>query len=323
MTSHPAPGCTVGIDIGGSKLAGGVVDERGRVLDRLVRPTPTTSPRATEDAIVAVVAELAERHVVAAVGLGAAGFVDETRSTVLFSPHLAWRREPLRDAIQSRVGLPVVVENDANAAAWAEWRFGAGRGESNLALVNLGTGIGGALVVDGSLLRGRYGLAGEFGHLTVVPGGLRCPCGNRGCWEQYASGNALVREARELARSGSPVAQELLDRVDGDVESIDGAGVTAAARDGDPAAIELFEGVGHWLGLGLANLAAAFDPGLLVIGGGVSEAGDLLLTPAREAFRRSLTGRGYRPEARIERAELGNDAGFIGAADLARSRVAA
>ena len=308
----------IGIDIGGTKLAAGVVDDTGTVIEQVRRETPSTSPSATEETIIEVVNELRSRHEVAAVGIGAAGFIDSDRATVRFSPHLAWREEPLRDAISSRVGVPVVIENDANAAAWAEWRFGAGRGADVLACVNLGTGIGGGLVVNGALLRGGYGMAAEFGHVTVVPGGHRCECGNRGCWEQYASGNALVREARELAASKSPVAQGLLTLVDGDAEAITGPVVTEAAKARDPAAIELFQDVGRWLGLGLAGLAAALDPTMFVIGGGVSEAGELLLGPAREAFGRSLTGRGYRPEAPIVAAALGNDAGVIGAADLAR-----
>jgi glucokinase len=212
----------------------------------------------------------------------------------------------------------VVVENDANAALWAEWRFGAGQGEDDLICVNLGTGIGGSIMIGGELQRGKYGVAGEFGHMQVVPGGHRCECGNRGCWEQYASGNALVREARELAVADSPVAQGLLERVGGDPSKLTGPIVADAAIAGDPAAIELFEEVGRWLGIGLANLAAAFDPGGFIIGGGVSEAGDVLIGPARDAYRRQLTGRGFRPEARVVRAQLGNEAGLIGAADLAR-----
>jgi glucokinase len=309
---------TIGVDIGGTKVAGGVVDADGQILARERRDTPGRNPHDTEDTIADVVTALSAEYDTVAVGIGAAGFVDASRSSVLFAPHLAWRHEPLRAGVERRLSMPVVVENDANAAAWAEWRFGAAVGETHLLCVNLGTGIGGALVIDGVVQRGKFGVAGEFGHMTMVPGGHRCECGNRGCWEQYASGNALVREARELAASGSPVAQALLERTDGDVRSITGPVVTEAAKDGDPTAIELFEEVGRWLGLGLANLAAAFDPSCFVIGGGVSEAGDLLLGPARETFRRSLTGRGFRPEPRIVRAELGNEAGLIGAADLAR-----
>jgi glucokinase len=320
VTDHPSVdhGLTVGVDIGGSKVLAGVVDAAGAVVERLRRATPSTSPAATEETIVEVVNELSSRHDVRAVGIGAAGYIDSSRSIVLFSPHLAWRNEPLRASVESRVPVPVLIDNDANAGAWAEWRFGAGRGEPFLACVNLGTGIGGGLVVDGQLVRGGYGLAAEFGHVVVVPGGHRCECGNRGCWEQYASGNALVREARDLAMSRSPVAQGLLTLVDGDPSAITGPVVTAAAMAGDPAAIELFGEVGTWLGLGLAGLAAVLDPTRFVIGGGVSAAGELLLGPARQAFHRSLTGRGYRPVAPVVAAALGNDAGFIGAADLAR-----
>lgn len=310
----------IGVDIGGTKIAAGVVDEQGRVIDRARRETPhrSHSPRLVEDAIAEVVAELAGRHDVVAVGIGAAGFVDAEGASVLFAPHLAWRNEPLHQAVQDRVGLPVLVENDANAAAWAEWRFGAARGESHVVCVNLGTGIGGGILIDGQIQRGRFGIAGEFGHMQVVPGGHRCECGNRGCWEQYASGNALAREARELAAAGSPVATGLLERAGGDVAAITGLLVAEAAADGDAEAVELLAEIGTWLGIGLANLAAALDPGLFVIGGGVSEAGALLLEPAQVAFRRSLTGRGYRPEARIVQAGLGNEAGLVGAADLAR-----
>ncbi|MEU3017286.1 ROK family glucokinase [Nocardiopsis sp. NPDC007018] len=314
---HPL---TIGVDIGGTKVAAGVVTPGGRVLARLRTQTPDRSRNASvvEDTIVAVVSELRREYRVRAVGVGAAGFVDERRSRVLFAPHLSWREEPLRDALSVRLGLPVVVENDANASAWAEVRAGAARGVDDVVVVNLGTGIGGAVVLGGELRRGRYGIAGEFGHMTVVPGGHRCECGNRGCWEQYASGNALTREARELVAAGSPVAEALRQAVGGEPALITGPLVSELALKGDRACRELLEEAGGWLGVGLANLAAAFDPELFVIGGGVSEVGELLLGPARSAFARGLTGRGYRPEARVVAAALGNQAGLVGAADLAR-----
>jgi glucokinase len=315
----------IGIDIGGTKVAGGVVDADGTVLRRARRDTPhrSTSPSVVEDTIVSVVHELLSTGGgdIAAVGIGAAGFVAADRATVVFAPHLSWRNEPLREALRSRVPLPVFVDNDANAAVWAEHRYGAGRGESHLVMVNLGTGIGGGIVLDGRVIRGRFGIAGEFGHMQVVPDGIRCECGNRGCWEQYASGNALVREARALMSAGSPVVSDLFDRVGGRPQDLTGPLVTEAARDGDPLARELLSEIGRWLGIGMADLAAALDPGTFVIGGGVSAAGDLLLGPAREAFRRQLTGRGYRPEATIVAAQLGNEAGLVGAADLARTDV--
>jgi glucokinase len=313
----------IGIDIGGTKVAGGVVDADGIIIHRARRDTPdrSKSPSVVEGTIVEVVAELmqiAGQETVAAVGIGAAGFVAADRATVVFAPHLSWRDEPLQAALQKRVALPIFVDNDANAAVWAEWKFGAAQGETHVMMITLGTGIGGGILINGQVQRGRFGIAGEFGHMQVVPGGHRCECGNRGCWEQYASGNALVREAHSMFSANSPIASDLLDSVNGVVDDLTGPLITQAARDGDPTARELLAEIGYWLGVGIANLAAAFDPGTFVIGGGVSAAGDLLLVSARETFKRHLTGRGYRPEARIVAAQLGNDAGLIGAADLAR-----
>lgn len=317
---------SIGIDIGGTKVAGGVVNGDGEITLQLRRDTPhrSTSPAVVEDVIVGVVDELMSQvdpDQVAAIGIGAAGFVAADRATVVFAPHLSWRDEPLRDRLRGRVTKPVFIDNDANAAAWAEWRFGAARGHSHLVMITLGTGIGGGLLIDGHVMRGRYGIAGEFGHMQVVPDGHRCECGNRGCWEQYASGNALVREARAMVSARSPIAMDMIARIDGDPSHLTGPLVTEAARDGDRMATELLADVGTWLGIGIADLAAALDPGIFVIGGGVSAAGDLLLEPARKAFARQLTGRGHRPAAVIVQAELGNDAGLIGAADLARSSV--
>ena len=318
MIGRSAP-LTIGIDIGGTKVLGGVVDEHGTVLTSRRRLTPGRSVPAVEDTIVELVDTLSAEYDVAAVGIGAAGFVDASRSTVLFSPHLAWRDEPLRDALMRRISVPVVVDNDANTAALAECRFGAGAGHRYVLCLTMGTGIGGALVLDNRVFRGANGMAGEFGHMQVVPDGHWCECGNRGCWEQYASGNALVRDARELVLAGSPVAHDLAARVDGDVTRLTGPLVTEAARDGDPLALELLSGIGTWLGVGLAGMTAAFDPSAIIVGGGVSAAGELLLAPTRQAFARTLTGRGYRPEPPIMVAALGPDAGFIGAADMARS----
>ncbi|MCC3283683.1 ROK family glucokinase [Arthrobacter sp. zg-Y916] len=314
-------GLAIGIDIGGTKVAAGLVDSSGRVLAEVRRSTPGQDPREVEQVIVELVHELSRDKHVWSVGIGAAGWMDLAGSTVLFSPHLAWRNEPLQQNLERLLKRRVYLANDADGAAWAEWRFGAGVGESRLVCITLGTGIGGAMIMDGRLERGRFGVAGEFGHQIIMPQGQRCECGNRGCWEQYASGNALGREARELAAANSPVAQELLRSVEGRIPDITGAVVTHLALEGDRTAIELVGEVGEWLGLGLANLAAALDPGMFVIGGGLSSAGELLLEPARRAYSRNLTGRGFRPEARIEQAALGPAAGMIGAADL--SRVAA
>jgi glucokinase len=238
---------------------------------------------------------------------------------MLFAPNLAWRDEPLKQRVEERLGREVVVENDANASAWAEARFGAARGYRDVMLVAVGTGIGASIIIGGELYRGRWGIAGEPGHMRVVPDGRLCGCGNRGCWEQYSSGNALVAEAREFARRTPKGAMRLLQLGGGLADGISGPEITQAASEGDPAALRCFQIVGGWLGQGLADLAAVLDPACFVIGGGVSEAGDLLLDPARAAFQRALTGRGHRPFAEIKVAELGEDAGIVGAADLARA----
>jgi len=309
---------TIGVDVGGTKVAAGAVDERGKIVEKVKRATPAARPDDTADVIADVVLELQGRHEVVAVGIGAAGFVDETRSTVLFAPNLAWRDEQVKKRVEERIGRPVVVENDANAAAWAEAKLGAARDQQHAMLITVGTGIGAGIVIDGRLYRGRWGSAGEPGHYRVVPEGRLCGCGNRGCWEQYASGNALVAEARELARRAPSGAVRLLQLGGGTAEGIDGPAVTQAAREGDSGALSCFEIVGSWLGHGLADLAAILDPGCFVIGGGVSEAGEMLLGPARIAYANSLTGRAYRQLAEVRLAEMGPDAGLIGAADLAR-----
>lgn len=309
---------TIGVDVGGTKVAAGVVDDRGHIVEKVRRATPAASPARTAAVIADVVTELLSRHPAGVVGVGAAGFVDETAGTVAFAPNLAWRGEPLRAKVAGLVGLPVTMDNDGNASAWAEFRFGAARGHAHVVFVSVGTGIGAGFILNGRLYRGRWGMAGEPGHVRVVPEGRLCGCGNRGCWEQYASGNALVTEARDLAMRAPGGARRLLQLAGGDSGAISGAHITEAAREGDPAALRCFSIVGTWLGQGLADLAAVLDPGCMVVGGGVSEAGELLLGPARAAFGKALTGAGYRPQVQIARAALGADAGIVGAADLAR-----
>ncbi len=313
-------GRAIGVDVGGTKILAGLVDENGELSATTKCPTPSTDPEAVADVIADLITELrgkAGEDEVETVGIGAAGFVDRARSTLLFAPNLAWRDEPLRDKVADRVGLSVVVENDANATAWGEFRFGAGRDRPDLICLTVGTGIGGGIVLGGALYRGSFGIGGEFGHIRVVPDGRRCGCGNRGCWEQYCSGRALVREAREIAVVNPPYSRRLRELGDG-VDGIQGGHVTTAALEGDAAALECFAEIGTWLGQGLADLSAVLDPGTFVIGGGVSEAGDLLLAPARKAFAERLTGREHRPHADVLAAELGENAGLIGAADLSR-----
>ncbi len=308
---------TIGLDIGGTKINGGVVDGDGVILVKGRKDTPAHDPAAIVEEAANLIRELSAEHKVDAVGVACAAFINRSGSMVLFSPNLAWRDEPLKQHLESVLDLPVTLENDANAAAWGEFRFGAAAEVDDMVMVTVGTGIGGGIVVDGVLMRGAFGVAAELGHMRVVPDGIRCGCGNRGCWEQYASGSALVREARELIASGTPLAARLSELCAGDPATLSGPDVTRAAAEGDPAAAELLADLGAWIGEGVASVAAILDPELIVLGGGVSEAGALLIDPAVAAFRRQLTGRGHRPEARFALASLGNDAGMIGAADLA------
>ncbi len=305
---------TIGIDVGGTKIAAGVVDDEGKILDELRVETPARDTDATQSAIVRLVTQLAERHDVNAVGIGAAGFVSSDRATVLFAANLAWRNEPLGPAVQTQVKMPVVVENDVNAAAWGEFRFGAGADVDDLLMVAVGTGVGGGVVIDGQLLRGSFGVAAEIGHMRVVPQGLLCGCGRHGCWEQYASGRALVREARSRVFDGD----SLLDVAGGDLAQIDGQMITKQAQAGDALCVALLSDLGTWLGEGIATLAALLDPGVVVLGGGVAEAGDLLMRPTQKAFDDSLTAPDNRPHPQLRLATLGNEAGLIGAADLAK-----
>jgi glucokinase len=310
---------TLGIDVGGTKIAAGAVDDDGSVIQEERRQTPARDAAATRAAIVDVIRELAGRHEIAAVGIGAAGFVDVTRSNVLFAPNVAWRDEPLRSAVEAQVDLPVIVENDVNAAAWGEFRFGAAADiDDDLLMIAVGTGIGGGIIIDGELIRGTFGVAGEVGHMRVVPGGLLCGCGRHGCWEQYASGRALVRLARSRIWDGDL----LLEAASGDADKIDGQMITKAAHQGDPLSIAVLADIGTWLGAGIATLASVLDPGTVVLGGGVSDAGDLLLDPVKKAFDDNLSGSGNRPHLELRVATLGNEAGMIGCADLARRAVA-
>ncbi|MFN8170254.1 MAG: ROK family glucokinase [Candidatus Nanopelagicales bacterium] len=315
-------GLSIGVDIGGTKILAGAVTEDGEIVKTARRDTPHSDATAVLDLVAEVVTELARAvdAPIDGVGLGVAGPVDASRSHVYFAPNLRWSQVPARALLEAATGLPVVVENDGNVAAWGEYRFGAGRGSGDLVLVTVGTGIGGGIVLGGRLFRGAHGAAGEIGHANAVPNGIPCGCGRNGCIEQYASGNALVREARALAAERRPEAAILLSLGDGTPEGVQGVHVTEAARAGDPVAVEAFEIVGTWLGRGLADLAAILDPDVFVIGGGVSVAGELLLASARRTLNSKLVGLATRPAPVIKVAELLNEAGLVGAADLARDR---
>ncbi|MDQ0426788.1 ROK family glucokinase [Cellulomonas iranensis] len=311
----------IGVDIGGTKIAAGVVDEEGTILAQTRRDTDPDDVASIDAAIADVYRELSASYEVKDVGLAAAGFVAADRSGVLFAPNIAWREYPLRDKVAALIGDPdvrIVVENDANAAGWAEFRFGVARDVDDMVTLTLGTGLGGAIVIGGRLVRGAWGVAAEIGHMRVVPGGHYCGCGHEGCWEQYVSGSALVRDAQAVAITQPDRAAGLLERAGGRADKITGPLVTRAAQEGDELAVDLLREVGRWVGEGAASVAALLDPQMFVIGGGVSAAGDLVLAPARNAFAEQLSARGHRPEASIVLADMGNDAGMVGAADLAR-----
>ena len=307
----------IGVDCGGTKAEGLVVDlgDEARVLDRRLVPTPAMDAEASARTIVAVARELMGLHPAArALGVGAAGMID-LQGVMRFAPNIAWREVPLGDMIRSEVGLPTLVDNDANVAAWGEYRFGAGQGSRDMLLVTVGTGIGGGVVTGGQLFRGAHGFAAEIGHIIVEPGGPLCGCGNLGCWEQVASGRAIDRMGREAAREFPN--SRLVELAGGDPHKVTGPVVTEAAKDGDAVARSILAEVGRRLGEGIAGLVNVLDPDIVVVGGGAIVAEDLLLEPARRAFEDAVEAPEHRPKVPLVAAILGNDAGAVGAADLA------
>jgi glucokinase len=305
----------IGIDIGGTKIAAGVVTAEGVIVDRALVPTPMGEEHATISAMRAVIEELRERHpTVDAIGVGAAGLVEWPSGRIRWAPHNAYRQLPLRRLLYEATGLPTVVDNDANAAAWAEARHGAGAGSDHMVLLTVGTGIGGGLVLDGHVYRGSSGLGAEVGHMTVDPDGDPCDCGNVGCLEAMASGSALGRAGRRAAEA-DPGGR--LARLAGGPEKVTGELVFQAAQEGDATAVQLFERLGFWLGVGIGSLVTIFDPELVVIGGGLVQTGDLLLKPARASMERYAFGLVHRELPPVVPARLGADAGMVGAASLA------
>ena len=312
-------GYTVGIDIGGTKVLGGVVDESGAVIRRARRDTPAEGGASLTQAIADVALELMKDGDIESVGVSVAGFISADRKTILATPNIKdWNGVNLDYELTSRIGLPVVIENDANSAAWGEFKFGAGRGKDNILMLTVGTGIGGGIVVNSNLHRGSFGIAAEIGHLRIVQNGLLCGCGAHGCFEQYGSGTALLRHAREAMQLSPDRAGNILNRGDGSIEGVKGSAITEAARDGDELALSIFETTGDYLGAGIASLAVILDPEAVVIGGGVIDAGDILLNPIRTGVEKYMPFAGKHPHPHIIGAQLGNEAGLVGVADLAR-----
>lgn len=308
----------IGIDIGGTKIAGALVDEQGRIVRRDRRDTDPARVDSIIAATADLVAQLRDDNVLG-VGVACAGFIDAAQERVMFAPNIAFRGDPVRELVEQATGLPVVLENDANAAAYGEYQHGSGVGAAAMVMLTLGTGVGGGIVADGVVHRGAMGAAAELGHLRVVPDGQLCGCGNHGCLEAYASGTALVREGRALVRASRPSGAALAQLCGGDPEALTGPMITQAATDGDPGAVALITQIGRWVGAASASLAFVLDPELFVIGGGLAQAGDMLLEPARAAYAEQTPGGPERPHARFVAAALGNDAGVIGAAALVQA----
>ena len=328
---HDGAGVTYGIDIGGTKVLGVALGPADAVVAEVRVPTPTGAREIVgshvADAVAQVVAELdrtgANGRITDApagpvpVGVGAPGMVDRS-GRLCFAPNLPQAHGVDWNAlVGGRLpGRAVLIENDANFAVLAEHRLGAARGHRHVVMVTLGTGIGGGLVVDDRVQVGAAGFAGEIGHMVVDPNGPPCPCGRRGCWERFASGAGLGVLAREAALAGRLNA--VVRRAGGDPESVRGEDVSAAAAAGDPEARRVIEQVGSWIGFGLANLAAVLDPDCFVLGGGVVQAGSLLIDAARSTFAELLEGGDRRPPVTVEPATFGDRSGAVGAALAAR-----
>lgn len=311
---------SLGIDIGGTKIAAGIYDENHALVHREQFSTPSTATAI--DAQLASMYRQAKAEVgsIAAIGISAAGNVSSDRRTMIFSANIApWINYPLADRLSALINneVPVIVENDANSAGWGEYIAGAGAGSTDMVMLTVGTGLGGAFILNNQLYRGAFGMAAEVGHLPMVPDGETCGCGLRGCAEKYISGTALERFARSAVRRRPAKGAKLLELAGGDIDAIRGEMVSQAAKEGDELALYSFNKIGEWLGRTMAAIAAMLDPDRFVIGGGVVSIGDILLKPARHNYERFLEAAAYRPHAEILAASAGNDAGMMGVADLA------
>lgn len=305
----------IGIDVGGTSTKGGIVSRSGEVVTRVQLPTDRS---AATKSIISVVEELLlhapeSGTEVGAIGIGAAGFVEHSEGRITFSPNLSYGDPHVRAAVEARVELPVVVDNDANAAAWGEYTFGAAKGSKHLSLLALGTGIGSGFIVDGRIVRGLTGAAAEFGHTVVDPAGPPCPCGLRGCIEQFASGIAIAREGRAAAEKDP---QSSILTFAGSLDAITAEHVGRAARQFDETAREVLRNAGTMLGVALANVVNIFDPEVIVLAGGLIRSGEPMLGSARDELGKRMADQRRRP-VRLDVTTLGKDMGIIGAAALA------
>ncbi len=306
----------IGLDVGGTKIAGGVVTRGGKILESVSIPMPLGETEPSLQVLALEVIGRLERHypLIRAIGVGAAGMVDWPSGRIRWAPNNSYRNLPLKEILSDETGCTTVVDNDANVAAWAEARVGAGQGVSHLAVITVGTGIGAGLVLEGKLFRGATGIGGEIGHIIVNPDGPKCGCGSTGCLEALASGTALGRAGRKAAFADTG---GMLARLAGAPERVTGETVFEAARLGDPTARSIFDDVGYWLGIGIASLVTLLDIQLVIIGGGLSSTGELLLAPTRLSFERFVFSPSHRKLPPIIPARMGKEAGMVGAAILA------
>lgn len=317
------PRYAVGVDLGGTKILSALVDEGGVVHQRHRMATPQQGPESVVAAIASSVqtglqGSRAGEGDVVGVGVGAPGPLDPRSGVVFQPPNLAgWYNVPLADLLRRRLELPVFVENDANAAALGEWWVGAGRGVHDLVYITVSTGIGGGLIINDALVHGVSGTAGEIGHITIDIHGPRCVCGNTGCLEVLASGKAIARMAREAIAARR--STKVLELAGGDTERITAEVVATAARQGDAVAREIFDQAGTYVGVAVASVVNLLNPAKVVIGGGVSKAGDLLFAPVRRTVRERAFERPAR-DAEIVPAALGDDVGVVGAAAVVFAR---
>ncbi len=311
----------LGIDLGGTKILTAIVDAEGYIISRDHSITPA---KEGQDEVIKSILKSVDRTLdqaritmdgLRAIGIGAPGLSNSETGVLFTSPHLpGWQDVPLRDIIEQRLGKKAFLINDANAAAVAELYFGAGRGARNFIYITLSTGIGSGIIINGEIYTGATGTAGELGHMVIKDNGPVCKCGNRGCWETLASGTALAREARDRIREGANTS--ILDYIGGEIEKVNAEVVHQAAQAGDNLANELIAQTGYYVGVGLANLINIFNPEIIVIGGGLSNIGDMLLEPAYEEAKRRAFKQSFRV-VRFARAELGRNTGAIGAAKFA------
>ena len=308
---------TIGIDIGGTKISAGVVDSSGNLIDSSRCSTPLEGGKELISSVIGLIKELNKKHEIKGIGVSIAALISSDYGTIVGAPNIAnLSKLNFVNEMKEEFKLPIIVENDANAAMWAEFKFGNAKGLNPVMFFIIGTGVGGGLVIDGKLFKGANGIGAEFGHMCVVPDGLLCGCGSKGCIEQYASGGALIRYANEALLANPDKSEEVLSFGEG---KLSGAALTKAAKAGNELALAAFSTQADWLGLACASYSLIIDPQAIIIGGGVVDAGELFLAPVRAAMRKYMPFAESHVPPKIIAAKFGNDAGLIGAADLVRA----